>query len=183
MLAQLLKCSPQSLPLKHYRLPLQDHQLCRAEAEPLIGKMDQCLACWKGQLLSSGCPLVLLQSVLSAIPTCYMSFFWLPDWVIHCLDAIRRHFSWCGSDDMISSFDAIPTYYIEDYWASLPLLVGDYRSSLSSTPYHRFAWLHEITLDCLETEAGAKEHMEFGTLLSWLLIGSVHREELQQFLR
>ncbi len=68
----------------------------KADFLPLIEKLDNRLAGWKGLLLSRGGRLVLLNSVLSGIPAFFCSVFLLPAWAAKAVDKIRRGFFWKG---------------------------------------------------------------------------------------
>lgn len=52
------------------------------------------LTSWKLRYISTGDRLALINSILSTIPTYWMSVFELPKWVIHDIDKIRRDFLW-----------------------------------------------------------------------------------------
>lgn len=60
--------------------------------------MRKRLASWKGSFLSLGGRLTLVNSVLTALPTYWMSIFRLPAWVIKKIDQLRRDFLWTGPD-------------------------------------------------------------------------------------
>lgn len=53
---------------------------------------------WKVRYLSLGGRLTLVNSVLSAIPTYWLSLFKIPCWVIKKINRIRRDFLWSGTD-------------------------------------------------------------------------------------
>nr|CAD1820644.1 unnamed protein product [Ananas comosus var. bracteatus] len=89
-LAAFFDCSTHSFPFNYLGLPLSPKKLCKADYLPLIEKLDNRLAGWKGLLLSRGGRLVLLNSVLSSIPTFFCSAYLLPTWVIKSIDKIRR---------------------------------------------------------------------------------------------
>nr|CAD1820473.1 unnamed protein product [Ananas comosus var. bracteatus] len=83
-------CSLQVFPFTYVGLPLSPRPLCRADYLPLLERVDNRLAGWKGSLLSRGGRLVLLNSVLTSIPTYFCSAFLLPVWVSKAIDKIRR---------------------------------------------------------------------------------------------
>ena len=56
------------------------------------------LTFWKANYLSLGGRLTLLNSVLSSIPTYWMSVFKLPVWVVKEIDKIYRDFFWKGPE-------------------------------------------------------------------------------------
>jgi hypothetical protein len=55
--------------------------------------------CMKGRLLNKSGRLQLVQSVLSSIPTYYMSVFSISKWTVKKIDRIQRNFLWKGSED------------------------------------------------------------------------------------
>ncbi|GLT77858.1 hypothetical protein SLA2020_494130 [Shorea laevis] len=65
----------------------------------VVSKFRGKLAVWKSALLSFGGRLTLLNSVLSALPTFFMSLFLMPNVVIDQLVKIQRDFLWGGSRD------------------------------------------------------------------------------------
>ncbi len=95
-LASLFRCPLATFPLIYLGLPLSPLSLRRADFLPLIEKLDKRLAGWKGLLLSRAGRLVLLNTVLSSIPTFFCSAFLLPGWAIKAMDRIRRGFFWKG---------------------------------------------------------------------------------------
>lgn len=60
--------------------------------------MRRRLSAWKSRHLSIGGRLTLVNSVLYAIPTYWMSIFKLPTWVIKAIDRVKRDFLWSGLD-------------------------------------------------------------------------------------
>ncbi len=95
-LASLFSCPLHSFPFTYLGLPLSPKPPCKSDFLSLIQKVDLRLASWKGMLLSKGGRLVLLNSVLSSLPSFFCSVFRLLAWVITALDKIRRGFFWRG---------------------------------------------------------------------------------------
>ncbi|WVZ91689.1 hypothetical protein U9M48_037825 [Paspalum notatum var. saurae] len=84
---------------KYLGLPLHLKRTRRADEQMLIDKICARLSGWKGCLLTKSGRLQLVQSVLSSIPTYFMSVFSLSNWAIKRIDKIRRSFLWKGSDN------------------------------------------------------------------------------------
>lgn len=63
----------------------------------MIEKVKKRLLSWKSNFLSQAGRLVLVNYVLSMIPSYSMSFYLLPKWVIKKIDKVRRNFSGKGS--------------------------------------------------------------------------------------
>ncbi|KAJ1704421.1 hypothetical protein LUZ63_004200 [Rhynchospora breviuscula] len=96
---QILLCEHSYLPLTYLGLPLTFTRPSRDLFQGLIEKIDKKLAGWKFKLLSRAGRLTLVTSVLSSIPTFYMSVFRLPSWVIKEIDKRRRSFLWGKSNN------------------------------------------------------------------------------------
>ena len=66
----------------------------------MIGRFEKRLSGWKAAYLSKGGRITLIKSVLSSIPTYFLSLFPLPASVANRLEALQRSFLWgsFGSD-------------------------------------------------------------------------------------
>jgi hypothetical protein len=53
---------------------------------------------WKGKLMSRTGRLALINSVLTATMTYFLTVFDPPKWLIKKIDKIRRNFLWCGEE-------------------------------------------------------------------------------------
>ncbi|XP_039126955.1 uncharacterized protein LOC120263117 [Dioscorea cayenensis subsp. rotundata] len=96
--ADTLSCSRGILPVTYLGIPISGRRPRRQDWEELIVKIRRRLSTWKVQFLSLGGRLTLVNSVLSAIPTYWMSLFHLPCWVVKKINRIRRDFLWSGPD-------------------------------------------------------------------------------------
>ncbi|KAK1264426.1 hypothetical protein QJS04_geneDACA014981 [Acorus gramineus] len=81
-------------PVRHLGRPLHLGKFHKVEWSPLIEKFTKRLEGWKGKLLSTGGRLVLLQAVLSNLPTFFLSMFKIPKGILQKIDGIRRRFLW-----------------------------------------------------------------------------------------
>ena len=81
-----------ALPIRYLGLPLSAGQLRVADWQPVVGKVEQRLEGWKAKILSKGGRLVLLRSVLSAIPTFYLSVFKIPGSIEQRLSGLMWRF-------------------------------------------------------------------------------------------
>ena len=86
-----------SLPMQYLGLPLKKGRLTRSEWQPAIEKVGTRLGGWHAKLLLRGGRLVLLHSVLTAIPIFYLYVFKLPIGVGKRLESLMRQFMWKGS--------------------------------------------------------------------------------------
>lgn len=96
-LALAMGCKLGEFPMKYLGLPLSNKKLNKTAYLPLIQKFSNRLEGWAARNLSIAGRLILLNAVLSALPTYYMSCLKLPVWVIKEIDRIRRHFLWHGA--------------------------------------------------------------------------------------
>ncbi|WMV45736.1 hypothetical protein MTR67_039121 [Solanum verrucosum] len=88
-----------ALPTTYLGMPLGAKSMSKEIWSSVIEKCEKKLARWKGQYLSLGGRVTLINSVLDAMPTYMMSLFPIPVGVIDRLDRIRRKFLWRGNKD------------------------------------------------------------------------------------
>jgi len=113
MLASVINCPLEFLPFNYLGLPLLSGRIRNRDWQPIIDKFYNKLSCWKGSSLSIGGRVILINSVFSALPLYYLSFFKLPSWVIKKIDGIRRNFFWDGN-----RFDTSPFKHLVN-WESV----------------------------------------------------------------
>lgn len=85
-ISSVLNCPDASLPQTCLGLPLSDSKLPKTAYLPLISSVDRRLANFSMNFISRGGTLILTKSVLSALPTYFMSSLDLPKWVIEKID-------------------------------------------------------------------------------------------------
>ncbi|WMV24669.1 hypothetical protein MTR67_018054 [Solanum verrucosum] len=83
-----------ALPTTYLGMPLGAKSMSKEIWSSVIEKCEKKLARWKGQYLSLGGRVTLINSVLDAMLTYMMSLFPIPVGVIDRLDRIRRKFLW-----------------------------------------------------------------------------------------
>jgi len=93
------QCSIKDFPCTYLGLPLHVKQIRRVDIQPLIDKMGKRLQSWKGKLLNRAGRLKLVNSVLTSIPTYYLTIFRLQKWALKKIDKLRRSFLWKGAAD------------------------------------------------------------------------------------
>lgn len=96
--AVTIQCNVGLLPVTYLGIPISGRRPRRQNWEGIIRKVRRRLVAWKMKHISLGGCLTLVNSVLSAIPTFWISIFRLPCWVIKNIDRIRRDFLWSGPD-------------------------------------------------------------------------------------
>ncbi|GKV47235.1 hypothetical protein SLEP1_g54153 [Rubroshorea leprosula] len=96
--AGMLHCRVGRPPFLYLGLPVDGKSGNKKLWEPVVNKFRSKLAVWKAATLSFGGRLVLLNSVLSALPIFYMSLFSLPKSVLAELTRIQRCFLWGGAE-------------------------------------------------------------------------------------
>ena len=83
----ILNCNLGSLPF-YLGLSFKDISIIKEDCQPLIERKEKKLATWKGNTLSRRGRLILINSVLSSMPLYFVSFYYLPEWIIHAIDRI-----------------------------------------------------------------------------------------------
>jgi mannosylglycoprotein endo-beta-mannosidase len=92
-------CKVQCFPCNYLGLPLHFRQLHRVEIQPITDNMAHRLPNWKGRFLNKAGRLKLLNSVMSSIPTYFLTAFVPKKWTVKRLDKIRRGFLWKGDEN------------------------------------------------------------------------------------
>ena len=93
-----------SLHITYLGLPIKPTSLTKEDWQLLIERIEKRLANWKSNALSQGDRLILVNFILSSMSLYYMSFYLLPDLVIHAIVRIRHAFFWKGTRSMHRGF-------------------------------------------------------------------------------
>ncbi|GMJ11562.1 hypothetical protein HRI_004825400 [Hibiscus trionum] len=96
--ASKIGCAVGTFPAEYLGLPLGPKRNSRLLWEPVINKFHSHLAGWKGCNLSFSGRLILIKSVLSSLPTYFLSLFRMPSEVLTKLNGIMARFLWGGSE-------------------------------------------------------------------------------------
>jgi hypothetical protein len=91
-------CHVSFFPCNYLGLPFNIRKASRVSFQPLVQKVGDRLPDWQRRLLSYPSRKLLVRSVLSSIPTHYMTVFKLPKWAASGIDKFRRSFLWTGKD-------------------------------------------------------------------------------------
>jgi hypothetical protein len=76
-----------SFPFKYLGVPLHYEKLRREDIQPIVDKILNRIASWKGRLLSYGARLTLLKACLASIPVYLMSIIKFPKWAIKAINS------------------------------------------------------------------------------------------------
>lgn len=96
-LSEQLGCQLSSLPITYLGVKLHQKRLTFHDWQPLITKIEKKLQTWKGSLLSLCGRIILLNSVISAIPLYWLFIYKIPVKVRLAIDRIRKKILWSGS--------------------------------------------------------------------------------------
>lgn len=99
--ANWMNCSKGLLPFTYLGLSFSDKKIIQKVLMPFIEKIS-----WKGRFLSWGARLKLINYVLIALPSYFMSMFKLPRWAINRIEKMRRAFFWKEKEN-VSGFNCL----------------------------------------------------------------------------
>jgi hypothetical protein len=85
-----------SFPCTYLGLPLHFKRLPKSALNPLVQRIGNWLPGWKRNLLAYPGREVLVKSVLSAMPTHFLTIYKLPKWAEKEIDRYRHSFLWRG---------------------------------------------------------------------------------------
>ena len=97
-LASIFQCQKQHFPFTYLGLPMGTTKPTIKDMSPLIDRIERRLSA-STCFLSYGDSLVLVNSVLSSLPTYYMLTLEIPQGVIKVIDRARRHCLWRKDKD------------------------------------------------------------------------------------
>ncbi|MCI00244.1 LINE-1 reverse transcriptase like [Trifolium medium] len=96
--ANFLNCKLGKIPFIYLGLPVGANPRKEATWEPVIEVLHNRLNSWKNRFVSLGGRVILINSVLAAIPIFYLSFMKMPIKVWKRIVAIQRNFLWGGAN-------------------------------------------------------------------------------------
>jgi hypothetical protein len=97
-LAVILGCGTSSLPMKYLVMPLGACYKAKTIWDGIVVKMGRRLASWKMLYLSKGGRVTLIKSILSNLPTYFLSLFLIPVRVVNRIKKLQRDFQFGGGD-------------------------------------------------------------------------------------
>lgn len=95
--AEFLNCKVGGLPFKYLGLPVGANPREASTWQPLLNALVKRLYSWKNRYLSLDGRIVLINSILSSIPTYFLSFMKMPLKVWREVVRIQREFLWGGT--------------------------------------------------------------------------------------
>lgn len=98
-ISSTLGCTIGTFPCRYISLPLFLRKLIAAQLHDLVNQVATKLPSWRGATLPKSSRLILVKSVLSAIPIHAMLALDLPPKMIKAIIKICRGFLWCGKED------------------------------------------------------------------------------------
>ena len=93
---RFLHCKEGSTPFTYLGLPVGANPKKLSTWEPMLSKLRNRLNSWGNKYVSLGGRIVLLNSVLNAIPIFYLSYLKIPEKVMKVVIHIQRNFLWGG---------------------------------------------------------------------------------------
>lgn len=97
--ADIFNCRVGSFPLKYLGVPLHYENLTREDLQPLVDKLLNRMAGWRGKLLSLAARAVLIKSCLASIPVYLLSVLKFPKWAIKILNSQMGNCLWNDVDN------------------------------------------------------------------------------------
>jgi hypothetical protein len=94
--AEVLNCKVGALPFKYLGLPVGGDHRREGLWKPVVDAVRNRLSKWNNRHLSIGGRIVLLKSVLYALPVYFLSFFKAPSGIISKLESLFKRFLWGG---------------------------------------------------------------------------------------
>ncbi|MCI35662.1 RNA-directed DNA polymerase (Reverse transcriptase), partial [Trifolium medium] len=92
-----LNCRIGSIPFKYLGLPVGANSRRVSTWDPLLESLRKWLGAWGNKYVSLGGCIVLLNSVLNAIPIFFLSYMKIPVQVWKSIRRIQREFLWGGT--------------------------------------------------------------------------------------
>lgn len=93
-----LNCKLGKLPFVYLGLPVGADPRRLATWQPVVDKVRRRLTSWNSKFISLGGRVVLLKSILTALPTYFLSIFKAPKGVIHTVESLFKQFLWGGGE-------------------------------------------------------------------------------------
>jgi hypothetical protein len=89
---RIFTCKCGSLPMKYLGVPINKKRLKNSDWDSNEGKIRNKLGPWQGKMLVMGGRVTLINSSLTSVPLCMLSFYRMPVGVKEKIDRIRNIF-------------------------------------------------------------------------------------------
>ncbi|KAK3231067.1 hypothetical protein Dsin_002948 [Dipteronia sinensis] len=96
--ARVFKCKRETLPITYLGFSLGGRLCAKIFWKNVVQWIEKRLVPWKKRFLSKGGRLVLVKSVISSIPSYFMSVFKIPSGVASTIESLQRNFFWGDGD-------------------------------------------------------------------------------------
>jgi hypothetical protein len=93
----LFGCGLGKYRFKYLGIPMHYKKISNTDWKIIKEKFEK-LSCWKGEILSYGGRLVLINAVLSSLALFMLTFYEVPKGILHKLDFFRSRFFWQGDN-------------------------------------------------------------------------------------
>lgn len=94
--AKALLCKSGGFPMTYLGLPIGGNMARMPLWDPIVKRIEQKLATWKGRLLSIAGRITLIKASIASLPLYFMSLFPAPKGVIEIINKLQRQFLWSG---------------------------------------------------------------------------------------
>jgi hypothetical protein len=98
-ISEILGFTQSSLPSKYLGIPLLDRALRNSSWESLLTSFSKILSSWTYRALNLPSRLILLKSVLQALPVYTFSALMTPNFILSAIKTLQRNFLWQGLKD------------------------------------------------------------------------------------
>ncbi|XP_040384497.1 uncharacterized protein LOC102712867 [Oryza brachyantha] len=95
----ILGCQIKQLPITYLGLPLSLKRLTKHDLQPLMDRISKKVSGWKPKMLTPGDRLILIKTVLMALPAHLLSVLELPKWAVKDINRKCRGFLWKGQEE------------------------------------------------------------------------------------
>ena len=109
-LAEILGRRVGSLPMTYLGMPLGASHKSLSIWNPILERIEWKLSGWKKLYLLKGDQPTLLKSMLSSLPTYFLSLFTIPTHVANKIKMLRRDFLWGDSKTHLLGWDKVYAY-------------------------------------------------------------------------
>lgn len=97
-ICSILNFKPDKLPFKHLGVNISHRQLHVSSFDPMVDKLNGHIANWRKAKMSKAGKAVVINSIIMATPTYYLSIYLIPESVLNKISKIPRKFLWSNSD-------------------------------------------------------------------------------------